>query len=322
MQESISVVIPAYNAQNTIYKCISSVLSQCCPVNEIIVVNDGSSDGTCDIVKSFKGVVLFSQNNKGRPVARQVGTDLATSTYIAYLDADDYWLPSYIQRLRDVITTYDVDFLLSDLLRSNVVDDPSQYSIKNSLYFLWAFEEFFNSRNNLNLIDNLFCLNNNQATDLILKGFPIYPSTMLARREVVQSVGGWDPQFARSEDFDLGIRISQKYGLFFLNEVHTVVGLHDINCNEFFYVDLQTRHDIMVLESHLQKNYDQAYLSLLSNSIFKKYCSLGYHYKNHRMYKDASFFYKESLKFSRYNFHAYSRFLFCYCLNIINKITG
>jgi len=95
---SVSVVIPCYNSQNTIEKSINSVLNQTLTVNEIIVVDDGSSDNSIEIIKKIidanktnTSIILYSQKNAGPSVARNKGIELAKSKWIAFLDSDDYW---------------------------------------------------------------------------------------------------------------------------------------------------------------------------------------------------------------------------------------
>lgn len=94
----ISVIIPAYNASQYIERAIESVLEQTRPADEIIVVNDGSQDNTGDIVRNYADkVILIEQANKGVSCARNAGIEAATSDWIAFLDADDEWLPDKLK---------------------------------------------------------------------------------------------------------------------------------------------------------------------------------------------------------------------------------
>jgi glycosyltransferase involved in cell wall biosynthesis len=94
----ISVIIPAYNAAAYIERAIGSVLAQTRPADEIIVVDDGSKDNTADIVRSFADKVkLISQANAGVSAARNAGIRAATGDWIAFLDADDEWLPDFLK---------------------------------------------------------------------------------------------------------------------------------------------------------------------------------------------------------------------------------
>jgi glycosyltransferase involved in cell wall biosynthesis len=91
---SVSVVIPAYNAASYIRAAIESVLAQTRLADEIIVVDDGSTDDTASIVNSYAPRIrLICQQNQGPSMARNAGVQAASSEFIAFLDADDQWLP-------------------------------------------------------------------------------------------------------------------------------------------------------------------------------------------------------------------------------------
>lgn len=98
---TISVIIPCYNSENTINACIKSILSQSEPVNEIIIVDDGSTDHSIKIIKdslkdSHINYKLIKQKNSGPSIARNKGVDLASGTHIAFMDSDDQWFLNHI----------------------------------------------------------------------------------------------------------------------------------------------------------------------------------------------------------------------------------
>jgi glycosyltransferase involved in cell wall biosynthesis len=94
----ISAVIPAYNAEKHIARSIDSVLAQMRPADEVIVVDDGSIDKTPDVVRSFGDKVIFiQQENAGVSAARNTGINAASGDWIAFLDADDEWLPEKLK---------------------------------------------------------------------------------------------------------------------------------------------------------------------------------------------------------------------------------
>lgn len=94
--ENISVVIPVYNKEKFVERCINSVLMQKLLPGEIIVVDDGSIDKSAEIVETqFKGQVTFlKQENQGESQARNNGVNLSSKKWIAFLDADDEWTPN------------------------------------------------------------------------------------------------------------------------------------------------------------------------------------------------------------------------------------
>jgi glycosyltransferase involved in cell wall biosynthesis len=100
----ISTIIPAYNAEKHIVRAIDSVLAQTRPADEIIVIDDGSTDNTAGIVRSYGDKVkLIQQPNAGASVARNTGIEAAAGDWIAFLDADDEWLEGCLQKHGDLL---------------------------------------------------------------------------------------------------------------------------------------------------------------------------------------------------------------------------
>ena len=97
----VSVVIPAFNAADTILSCLESVMDG---ADEVIVVDDGSSDGTADLVReAYADVLVLIQSNQGVSVARNAGLEVATGDYVAFVDADDQVFPGALQQACDIV---------------------------------------------------------------------------------------------------------------------------------------------------------------------------------------------------------------------------
>ena len=95
----VSVIIPVYNCERYLGEAIESVLAQTCRPLEIIVVDDGSTDRTADVAKSFTPTARYvSQANAGAPAARNRGAELAQGDFLSYLDADDLWVEDKLER--------------------------------------------------------------------------------------------------------------------------------------------------------------------------------------------------------------------------------
>lgn len=103
-----SIVIPLYNKENQISATLNSVLAQTFQDYEIIVVNDGSTDGSVAAVETFDDprIRLIHQNNAGVSAARNKGIEEAEGEYIALLDGDDEWKPEYLETISDLISRY------------------------------------------------------------------------------------------------------------------------------------------------------------------------------------------------------------------------
>jgi glycosyltransferase involved in cell wall biosynthesis len=107
MKPRYSVIIPVYNRSTLIGLAIESILAQTHADLEIIVVDDGSTDGTCNVVKQFRtSVQLISQSNMGPGAARNRGAREARGQYLTFLDSDDVWFPWTLQTLNAVIDQY------------------------------------------------------------------------------------------------------------------------------------------------------------------------------------------------------------------------
>lgn len=95
----ISVIIPVYNGERYLAEAIKSVLGQTLPAAEVIVVDDGSTDGSVEIARRFSpSVRYFRQTNQGPATARNVGVNAAQGQMLAFLDADDLWLPEKLAK--------------------------------------------------------------------------------------------------------------------------------------------------------------------------------------------------------------------------------
>ena len=116
MKESVTVVIPAYNAESTLEKAVQSVLAQTVPVETIIIVNDGSKDGTLKLAESLKEksaisanapeIKIISTENSGVSHARNTGIKAASTEFIAFLDSDDSWHAEKIEKQLQVFAEH------------------------------------------------------------------------------------------------------------------------------------------------------------------------------------------------------------------------
>lgn len=189
----ISVVIPAYNAESSIGATIESVLNQTWPVSEIIVVNDGSTDRTADVVRGFESrVTLLEQVNQGVSAARNYGTQHASTDWIAYLDSDDVWLPEKLERQ-------------VNLLRKN--KDVN-----------WCATRYYQCVGNAKTISKFSIPVATEpelsgelihALESIASHINIWVSTVLIRKSVLDLVGGFHTSLSSTADNDLWFRVGK-----------------------------------------------------------------------------------------------------------------
>jgi glycosyltransferase involved in cell wall biosynthesis len=127
MSPTVSVVIPCYNAACFLHETLASVLRQTHPPLEVIVVDDGSTDNSAAIAESFGPCVrVIRQKNQGESVARNRGIDEAKGDWIAFLDADDFWEPTKLERQLGVI-------------------DPEVMCVHTNLYWIGARKGVFDA---------------------------------------------------------------------------------------------------------------------------------------------------------------------------------
>lgn len=102
-----SVVIPCYNNASTLARAIQSALNQTLPPVEVVVVDDGSTDGSKDVAESFGSAVIYErQQNRGPAAARNLGVQNATGEFLGFLDADDLWQPEFVARCNEFLRTH------------------------------------------------------------------------------------------------------------------------------------------------------------------------------------------------------------------------
>lgn len=112
--KKVSIIIPVYNAEKTIIKCINSIINQTYKNIEIIIVDDGSSDNTKKILKAYSNIenlILVFKSNEGVSISRNVGLKKSTGDYILFLDADDWLENNTIEKLVDCKEKHNVDLV-------------------------------------------------------------------------------------------------------------------------------------------------------------------------------------------------------------------
>jgi len=192
----ISVVIPAYDSQRCIGRAIDSVLAQSFCDYETIVVNDGSTDDTAGVVSQYGSKVIYIyQENAGDGPARNAGIAAAKGDWIAFLDADDEWLPD---KLKQQIELLDRN---PDLKWCSANRFEAQGQNKSVVGSKAAITEALDGRD---YFSNYFTA--------ALKGkCPIVTSTIMVHREVFKQVGVFGSCWSRCADVDMWRRIAHSY---------------------------------------------------------------------------------------------------------------
>ena len=202
-----SIVIPLYNKAPYIEKAIQSVLAQTCKEFELIIVDDGSTDNGMEIAQNmlcaqnppFGGWWGFAQQNSGVSTARNNGVKAAKYDFIAFLDADDWWAPTFLEEMKSLIT----EFPEGALYASSYFKVKNGKNIPAKIGVSDGFEkDYFD-----------YC--KTYATSLWM---PVWTGAVVLRKDVFNEMQGFKPQLKLGEDFDLWVRIALKYKMVFLNK--------------------------------------------------------------------------------------------------------
>ena len=135
MEELISVIVPVYNAQSTLERCINSILQQTYKKLEIICIDDGSQDNSLDILRKFEengeSLKVISKSNEGVSVARNEGIKESTGQYILFVDSDDYIEKNMIRDLYQAIKKVNADVAIEGYKEVNSEREFEVYDYKN-----------------------------------------------------------------------------------------------------------------------------------------------------------------------------------------------
>jgi glycosyltransferase involved in cell wall biosynthesis len=242
---SVSVVIPARNARRYIRQAIISVFAQTLPVSELIIVDDGSTDGT--LVEAKRTIetlryhaarrrrrqgrapswthiktLLLSQHNKGVSAARNIGIRAAACDWIAFLDADDTWDPRKIELQQELAGRWPTAHLITCDRR--ILE--GEQIIADS--YLAALGHPQRSLSNV-LIDELGCVFPVIGADYLERGWVILPSTVMVRRWLFCSVGLFDEYMGGMEDWECFMRILARYSIALVETPLANYRLHENN---------------------------------------------------------------------------------------------
>lgn len=196
----VSVIIPTFNRCHYLIEAVDSVLAQTYENIEVIVIDDGSTDGTNETLKDRYGekIIYFWQENRGESVARNLGVSIAKGEYIAFVDSDDLWLPGKLSRQMSILRN---DPEIAAVFCEAWVIDQDGIQIQDTPIGV-------NRRTSDFVIENLFIRNI----------IPLGASTCLMRRTAFEILGGFPGDIRFGEDWELWLKIILNYRVLFLNE--------------------------------------------------------------------------------------------------------
>lgn len=191
----VSVIIPAYNCEQFIGETLDSVLNQNYQDFELIVVDDGSRDGTANAISRYKGRLTYiRKKNEGTSAARNTGIAAAQGEYVAFIDHDDTWLPEKLQEQVTLLNhNKEIHLVFSD---AYVIDEKG--------------------RRNRSLFE-ICPPHSGMVFKELLKDNFIPVITAMVKKEVFKEIGLFNPEYRIAEDWDFFLRVSERYPLAFIN---------------------------------------------------------------------------------------------------------
>lgn len=276
---TVSVIIPTYNRSRFIEKAINSVLQQTYKDFEIIIVDDGSTDNTRDVIDACGNQIrYFYQTNNGAASARNKGINESKGGYIAFLDSDDYFCKENLfKKISFLEDNLHIGWVYSDWqyvdAKDNHIDKGShQFSYSQKKLSGEIFEELLYKRNFI-------------ATD-----------TVVVRRSVLEDIGFFDPMIPSQEEYDLWLRISLKYTVHYINEPLVSVLAHiDSLSNDFSKWTLGNALIVDKIDKILPKDFicKRGFINRLDAD---KFTFLARSYAENEEFKKALKAYLQSIK--------------------------
>lgn len=210
---SVSAVIPSYNRRDLLHEALASVVDQTTPVQEIIVVDDGSTEQLCDVAIHF-GARFIRQENAGAAAARNCGLRAAHSEWVAFLDSDDLWQPEKIERQWSALQQYSADLCFTDMVTFNNSGIVTRSMLRaigeapdNHVADVRAAYRIAKTEAHPNQI--VVC-RPSEFRAALARYNVVFPSTMIVRRSRALDIGGFSPELRICEDWDFVLRLSER----------------------------------------------------------------------------------------------------------------
>lgn len=256
----VSVIIPAYNRENTIERAVMSVLNQTYKDLELIVVDDCSKDNTVEVLKSIKDdrlKIIELEKNSGACVARNVGIENAQGDYIAFQDSDDEWLLDKLEKQMAIFEKEKVDLVFCAFNRFGLGEDLTYPKLPEGIV----------------------------ERKVLLEDSRISTQTLIGKKECFENIK-FDPEMPRLQDYDITIRLSKKYRIYFVNQplVNMYVQNDSISKNN----DKLLKAESMILSKYkddAEKYEDFKYHNVRVLAIYKRIGGYKSSYEYKTLYK-------------------------------------
>lgn len=253
----VSVIIATYNMGQFLAEAIQSILNQTFQDLEVIVVDDGSTDNTQVCLERFRTdtrVIIVTQRNLGQPRAKNVGIERARGSYIAFCDADDYWLPQKLElQLPRFNHCQDIGVVYSPA--TALFPDGSRAELQGPKYMRG------------DVLHTMFVRN-------------IVPfGTAVVRRECIDQLGAFDESFQMGIDWDLWLRISTRWKFDYVEEATYIYRIWDGQMSK----NWRGRYDcaLAIMEKFLAQYPNRLPAAVVASAYADTYTNLASHHLAH-----------------------------------------
>ena len=272
---NVTAVIPVYNYEQFIADAVDSALGQTYKDMEIIVVDDGSTDNTGEILKRQYGskIKYIYQENRGLSAARNLGIKLSSGQFIALLDADDIWLPEKIELQIQIMGNSDLIGIVS----------CGGYNI-----------------NEKGKVINIHVTRNYQTktdfmNDLLLRNVVSGGSYALVRKECFEKAGMFDENLKSAEDWDMWLRISKRYDTEYVELPLAKVRVTEISMSSPMNAHKMLENELRVLTKAFSDKSLKGKWFLKRKSFSYRYCCAASHFNHGGKKKKAIYYILKSI---------------------------
>ena len=230
----VSIIVPIYNSQNTLEKCIKSLINQTYRNIEIILVNDGSKDNSIKIINDFlkqdNRIILINQENNGVSASRNIGIRVANGEFIAFVDSDDYVDEIFIEKTIEIFNKTSCDVVRNNFRK--VYEDGKIMEDKLNC------EEFFNKKQEISKIKDKLIKN------IITGNIQSYSWLLMIKKDLItKNELYFDEEVAFMEDL-----------IYFLNLINKIESIYFIKDPHYYYY--QNNKSVTKNSSNYIKNMD------------------------------------------------------------------
>ena len=252
----VSVVVPTYNRPQYVGQTIESILSQTFQDFEIVVVDDGSTEETRQVLAPYADrIKYFYQANQGLCAARNFGFKQTSGEYVAFLDDDDLWLPHTLEKLLEVM-------------------------IKNpELAFVCADTYLIDPEGNIDRIKDEIGGLNSTFNDLYEKWF-VQILAVLMRRSCLEKVGLFDEGVYLSECYDLFLRLAKRYPFHYIHEPLAKYRIHPTNASKDLETIIRARRKV-INKKEITEGMSKFRKITRTARMYHKFAGMYYYRKNY-----------------------------------------